>query len=306
MPAQGADSDEDVDRTVHSDCYCVAAGERTTRAMTTAPVTPEDVWSAFADVRRTTPLVQNITNYVAMDVSANVLLAAGASPAMVHAVPEAAEFTGITSALVVNIGTVSPPWAEAMNLAARVADDRGIPWVFDPVAVGATAYRSSVATDLIDARPTIVRGNASEILALARAVGVRSGGGGGRGVDSTDTADAALDAATALAAHVGGVVAVTGAVDVVTDGSRTVRLAGGDELITRITAIGCSVSALVAAFATTGEDRLVTTAAALAVMNVAVERAAMDAPGPGTLRVRLIDELHGLDEKAVRAGARIS
>lgn len=275
--------------------------------MNTTPVSPEHVWSAFDDVRRGTPLVHNITNYVAMDLSANVLLAAGASPAMVHAVEEAGEFAGIASALVVNIGTLSPPWVEAMGVAAGVAGDRGIPWVLDPVAVGATTYRTSVATDLLAARPTIVRGNASEILALAGAAGVGpSGGGGGRGVDSTDTTDAALDAAAALASHLGCVVAVTGEVDVVTDGSRTIRVAGGDPLVTRITAVGCSVSALVAAFATTGTDRLTTTAAALAVMNVAVERAAVDAPGPGTLRVRLLDELYALDEKAVLSGARVS
>lgn len=275
--------------------------------MNSTPVSPEHVWSAFDDVRRGTPLVHNITNYVAMDLSANVLLAAGASPAMVHAVEEAGEFAGIASALVVNIGTLSPPWVEAMGVAVGVAGDRGIPWVLDPVAVGATTYRTSVATDLLDARPTIVRANASEILALAGAAGVGpSGGGGGRGVDSTDTTDAALDAAAALASHLGGVVAVTGEVDVVTDGSRTARVAGGDPLVTRITAVGCSVSALVAAFATTGADRLTTTVAALAVMNVAVERAAADAPGPGTLRVRLLDELYALDEKAVLTGARVS
>jgi hydroxyethylthiazole kinase len=268
--------------------------------MDSAHVTPEDVWSAFAELRRTTPLVHNITNYVAMDLSANVLLAAGASPAMVHAVEEAGEFAGIASALVVNIGTLSPAWVDAMGVAARVAHDRGIPWVLDPVAAGATAYRTSVATELLDIGPTVVRGNASEILALAGAVG-----SGGRGVDSTDSADAALDAAVAVAGLTGGVVAVTGEVDVVTDGRRTVRIAGGDAMVTRITAVGCSLSALVAAFATVGDDRVLTTAAAMTVLSVAVERAAAHAAGPGSLRVRLLDELHALEEKDVLAGARL-
>src|SRR5690625_1123255 len=121
------------------------------------PITAEFVWSARDEVRRTTPLVHSITNYVAMDLSANVLLAAGASPAMVHAVEEAGEFAGIASSLVVNIGTLSPPWVDAMHAAATVAGERGIPWVLDPVAVGATGYRSRVADDLLNARPTIVR-----------------------------------------------------------------------------------------------------------------------------------------------------
>lgn len=273
-----------------------------------AHVSPEAVWSAFAELRRTTPLVHNITNYVAMDLSANVLLAAGASPAMVHAVEEAGEFAGIASALVVNIGTLSPAWVEAMGVAARVAHDRGIPWVLDPVAAGATSYRTSTAVELLDIGPTIVRGNASEILALAGAAGVSLDGDGaaGRGVDSTHSADAAVDAAAALAKHTGGVVAVTGEVDVTTDGTRTVRVAGGDPLVTKITAVGCSLSALVAGFATVGADRLVTTAAAMAVMSVAVERAAAGADGPGSLRVRLLDELHSLDEKAVLTGARLT
>jgi hydroxyethylthiazole kinase len=261
---------------------------------------PAEVWAVYDDVRRAGPLVHNITNYVAMDLSANVLLAAGASPAMVHAREEAAEFAQLASALVVNIGTLSPDWAEAMLDAARVAGGRSIPWVLDPVAVGATAFRVKTATDLLPLRPTVVRGNASEILALAGAAGR------GKGVDSTDESTDAVEAATELATRTGGVVAVTGAVDVVTDGRTTLRVVGGDPLMARVTAMGCAASAMVGAFAAVADEPLVATASALAVFGLAGERAAGAAEGPGSMRWRLLDELHGLDEQAVLAGVRIS
>ncbi|NDL60857.1 hydroxyethylthiazole kinase [Phytoactinopolyspora mesophila] len=265
----------------------------------TAP-SPADVWAAYDDVRRAGPLVHNITNYVAMDLSANVLLAAGASPAMVHAREEAAEFAQLAGAVVVNIGTLSPEWAESMLGAARVASERRVPWVLDPVAVGATAYRVKVATDLLPLRPTVVRGNASEILALAGAAGR------GKGVDSTDESADAVEAAIELAARTGGVVAVTGDVDIVTDGRNTLRVEGGDPLMARVTAMGCAASAMVGAFVATAAEPMVATASALAVFGLAGERAAAQAAGPGSLRWRLLDELHGLDEQSVLDGVRIS
>ncbi|NED97968.1 hydroxyethylthiazole kinase [Phytoactinopolyspora alkaliphila] len=261
---------------------------------------PGDVWAALHSVRRSGPLVHNITNYVAMDLSANVLLAAGASPAMVHARDEAAEFAGIAGALVVNIGTLSPEWVAAMLDAATVARDRGIPWVLDPVAVGATSYRTRTASDLLALRPAVIRGNASEILALAGAAGR------GKGVDSTDSSSDAVDAAGELATKTGAVVAVTGEIDVVTDGRRSVQVAGGHPLMARVTAMGCAASAVTGAFAAVVDDLFLATAAALAVLGLAGARAAVDAPGPGTLRWRLLDELHMLDEATVLEGTRIS
>jgi hydroxyethylthiazole kinase len=268
--------------------------------MTPGTPTPSDVWAALHAVRRTGPLVHNLTNYVAMDLSANVLLAAGASPAMVHAREEAAEFAGIAGAVVVNIGTLSPEWVASMLDAAGVARDRGTPWVLDPVAAGATSYRTKTAADLMALRPTVVRGNASEILALAGTAG------GGKGVDSTDASSDAADAAADLARRSGAVVAVTGEVDVVTDGRRSVHVFGGDPLMARVTAMGCAASALTGAFAAVVDDAFVATAAALAVFGLAGARAAAGAAGPGTLRWRLLDELHTLDEAAVVAGTRIT
>lgn len=268
--------------------------------MRAAQVTNDDVWLAYQHVRQQQPLVHNLTNYVAMDLSANTLLAAGASPAMVHAREEASEFAGIASAVVVNIGTLSPHWVEAMRDAARVADDRGIPWVLDPVAAGATTYRTKTAAEFVELNPAVIRANASEVLALSGA------SGRGRGVDSTDATSDAAEAAADLARRTGGVVAVTGAADLVTDGSRAVRVEGGSPMMAQVTAMGCAASALVGAFAAVSDDTFTATVAALAVFGVAGERAAASSAGPGSLRWRLLDELHAMDGDDVRAEVRLA
>ncbi|MGH3423158.1 MAG: hydroxyethylthiazole kinase [Nocardioidaceae bacterium] len=235
------------------------------------------------------PLVQCITNYVSMDIAANVLNAAGASPAMVHDAREAGEFAGIASAVVANIGTLSPPWVEGMTAAVKVAHERGTPWVLDPVAVGATSYRRETVAALLEHDPTVIRGNASEIRTIATSVAE------GRGVDSAAGSEEALDAAVELAGRTGAVVAVTGREDVVTDGGRTLLVHGGHPWMPRITALGCSASALVGACCAVHEDPLVAAAAALAMIAAAGERAGVDAAGPGSLRWRLLDELTALD-----------
>ena len=252
------------------------------------------------DVRERNPLVHNSTNYVAMDVSANVLLALGAAPAMVHAVEEAAEFTRISAALVLNIGTLSPRWVDAMAASAAVARDREIPRILDPVGAGATAYRTKVATQLLDLGVDVVRGNASEIMALAGAAT-----GPTRGVDSTDDTADAIAAARALASKFSCVVAVTGAVDYVTDGESAFSIRGGDPLMTRVTALGCAASAVIAAFAAVRADRLQSTAHALAVYGLAGTQAAARAEGPGSFRVAFLDRLSALTPEAVEAGVQI-
>ena len=252
-------------------------------------------------VRKQSPLVHNITNYVAMDVSANALLAVGASPAMVHAEAEVADFVQISSALVINIGTLSPAWVAAMHKAAEAARARGIPIVLDPVGVGATPYRTTVASELLADGVTVVRGNASEILALAGAAG-----GPTRGVDSTAGVDQAVEAAVQLAASTKTVVAATGAVDLVTDGQRRVHVEGGHPMMAKVTALGCALSGILGAFVAVRPDAVVdATAHGLAVYGLAGAKAAVDAPGPGTLRVRLLDTLYGLTPETVAADARI-
>lgn len=254
-------------------------------------------WSCLQAIRRETPLIQNITNLVSMDMVANGLLALGASPAMVHAVEEIEDFAALVDALVINIGTLSSAWVPSMKKAAGAMATSKKPWVLDPVGVGATAYRTGIAKDLLAIGPSVLRANASEVLALAGAASAPT-----QGVDSRHGSEQAVEAATRLARESGGIVAVTGAVDYVTDGERSLRVGNGDPLMTKVTALGCTSSAVVAAFLTVEPDPLAAAAEALAVFGLAAERAAAKADGPGSLRWRLLDELAGLDERTVQEG----
>src|SRR3712207_770124 len=182
-----------------------------------------DLGAARAALRARTPLVHCLTNTVAQTITANALLAAGAAPAMVDAPEEAGDFAAVASAVLVNVGTVHARTAEAMRLAARSAGAAGTPWVLDPVAVGALVYRTELAAELVDLRPTVVRGNASEVMALAGT------GGGGRGVDSTASTDDAAKAAAELAVRTGGAAAGRGGGDRRTDGARHRPVGRGSE-----------------------------------------------------------------------------
>ncbi len=253
----------------------------------------------LASMRKTAPLVQNITNYVAMNVMANVLLACGASPAMVHAAEETVEFTGFTQALTINIGTLSAPWVTGMLASAARATELGTPWVLDPVAAGATAFRRETAARLVALRPTVVRGNASEILALAGEA-TR-----GKGADAADGVDTAEDAARRLALLTGGVVAVTGPVDFITDGSRAWRVANGDPMMPLVTALGCSLTGVVGAFLV-GQPAAEATVAALAYYGLAGEIAARSAKGPASFQTAFIDTLHSLTPDQLSTGARVA
>ena len=250
---------------------------------------------AAAALRTGHPLVQCITNFVSMDLAANLLNAAGASPAMVHDAREAAEFAGLADAVSINIGTPSPAWADGMLAAASTARDRGLAWVLDPVAVGATGYRRELAAQLLEHRPGVIRGNAGEILALAGVAGAS------RGVDSAAGVDEVADQAATLALRLDCVVAVTGASDLITDGRRRLIIDGGDPRAPMITALGCASTALVAACCSVTDDPLIGAAAALAMITAAIERAGADAAGPGSLRWRLLDELSTLTDDRVAA-----
>ena len=278
--------------------------------MTTAtdPVTAlaGEVAAALDRLRQNQPLVHNITNYVSMDIAANALLAIGASPAMVHAREEVEEFVAFSGALVINIGTLSTSWVDSMVLAAAAARARGVPWVLDPVGVGATRFRNETVARLMEQKPSVVRGNASEILAVAGIMGIAAADSRPKGVDSTNSTDEAAAVAGALARETGAVVAATGAIDFVTDGSQTLRLANGSPLMARVTAIGCSLSGIVGAFLATTPDRFAATTAAVAVTGIAGERAAKTATLPGSFRVAFIDQLATLDEQAVRETFRLA
>jgi hydroxyethylthiazole kinase len=267
--------------------------------MTPLNIDVPQIAQLHARLREQKPLVQNITNYVAMTISANALLAVGASPAMVHAAEEVEDFVAISSALVINIGTLAPTWVTAMLSAAKRATALGKPWVLDPVGCGATPYRTAVAVQLAQLRPAIIRGNASEIMSLAGQTGA-----GGKGVDSTASSEAALSAATALARSTGAVIAVTGAVDYVTDGKHAVTIDSSDVLLTLSTGLGCALSAVTAAFAAIAPP-LSAASAALAVYGAAGRLAAQKSHGPGHLPAHLCDALYQLDEAALAQHARI-
>ncbi|NAZ80815.1 hydroxyethylthiazole kinase [Kineococcus sp. R8] len=262
-----------------------------------APARPgADEVAAVADaVRREAPLVHCLTNSVVTTITANALLAVGAAPAMVDNVHESAAFAAVASAVLVNVGTIDENRARAMHLASAAAAAAGRPWVLDPVAVGGLEFRTRVARELLGARPDVVRGNASEVMGLAGA------GAGGRGVDSTAAVEAALEAARDLSRRTGGAVAVSGEVDVVVHGDRTVRVTGGHPLLTRTTGAGCALGALVAAYAAVTDDVLLAAVAAHLHAGLAGERAAAVAAGPGSFAVAWIDALDAVDADALAA-----
>lgn len=248
----------------------------------------------YAAVRRDAPLVQCLTNFVSMNTAANTLLAIGASPAMVHAAEEAPEFAAISGAVVINIGTLSTPWLDSMLLTAAAAARAGRPWVLDPVAHHATAFRRDAVRRLLDLRPAVIRGNASEIIALA------GGRSASRGVDARDPVQQAEQAARELARTRGTVVAVTGEVDFVTDGQREVRVTGGSPLMPRVTATGCALTATVGAFAAVaGDDAYAAAVAALSCFGIAGQRAGALADGPGSFAWRFLDALAALESDSL-------
>lgn len=254
--------------------------------------------AALLALRARTPLVHCLTNTVVAGLTANVLLAAGAAPAMTDNAAEAAGFAARAGAVLVNLGTPYADTTQAMSCAIIGAQDAGVPWVLDPVGGGALPWRTALARAwLADGRPAIVRGNASEILGLA-------GGAGGKGVDSTAAADDALTAAVELARRQRCVVAVSGAVDLITDGARLARMGNGSPLLTRVSGTGCALGALMAALAAVEPDALVAASAATALLTVAAERAAQHSAGPGSFAVALIDALYALQPDALAASTR--
>lgn len=245
-------------------------------------------------LRTAAPLVHCLTNEVVQSFTANVLLALGASPAMVVEPEEAAQFVDVADALLINIGTLHRTRAPAMEAAIHAARDAGRPWVLDPVAVGGLTYRTQFARRLLACKPTAIRGNASEIMALA---GIEASG---RGVDSANGSLQALPAAYRLACETESVVAVTGEVDYITDGDRCFAVPGGDKLMTRVVGTGCALSAVVAAFSVQ-QDKLTAVASACMVMARAGENACAQANGPGSFPPAFLDALYHLSGDDLRS-----
>jgi hydroxyethylthiazole kinase len=245
-------------------------------------------------IRAEAPLVHNITNYVVMNTTANALLAIGASPVMAHAVEEVEEMVGFARALVINIGTLSAPWIEAMLKAGKEAHRRKIPIVLDPVGSGATKFRTTTAQKLIqEIHPTIIRGNASEIRSLLRS------GPGAKGVDSQHMPDEVADEARALSHSAGCVVSVSGPVDLIVEGDSMARVANGHPMMPRVTGLGCTASAITGAFAAVNPSPFKAAVHAMAVMGIAGEMAADRSAGTGSFQMNFLDALYCIQKSDV-------
>ncbi|GHU17914.1 hydroxyethylthiazole kinase [Spirochaetia bacterium] len=257
-------------------------------------ISAQSVWNDVVKIREQSPLVHNITNFVVMNNTANALLAIGASPVMTHAEEEAEDMAAIAGALVINIGTLSPPWVRAMKKAMVKAADRGIPLVFDPVGAGATPYRTRTVKELFAAAlPEIIRGNASEISALVNAAGNT------KGVDSTQSSSSAVSAAETLSTLYKTIVSLSGETDYIVKGKEHTLIRNGHALMPKVTGLGCTATALTGAFAAVNSDYYAASAHAMAVMGIAGEIAARTAKGPGSFQIDFLDALYNLKESDI-------
>jgi hydroxyethylthiazole kinase len=250
-----------------------------------------NLWQHVFKVRTTSPLVHNITNFVVMNNTANALLAVGASPVMAHAHTEVEEMVQISNALVVNIGTLDEYWAQSYFLAARKANILEKPWVLDPVGSGATSYRDTVLSELLALKPSIIRGNASEIMALAKSHTTAT-----KGVDSTAKSNDAVEAAKILANHYGSVVCISGETDIIINSTEKIFLKNGHPMMAKVTGLGCTASALIGAFIGVVDNKTEAVAAAMSLLGISGELAAAGSAGPGSLQLHIIDKLYNITE----------
>lgn len=252
----------------------------------------QKLWNYISGVRNTSPLVHNITNYVVMNTTANALLAVGASPIMAHAHEEMKDMVSISGALVINIGTLDEYWVASMRTAIIQAQTLSKPWILDPVGAGATPYRNKVLKELLSFHPSVIRGNASEIMALAQ-MSTQT-----KGVDSTHQTEEAINAARHLNQTTGAVICISGATDTIVHQEKLVYLRNGDPLMTRVTGMGCTATALIGAFcAAFPSDLPEATTAAMALMGVAGQQAALLAKGTGSMQMHFLDALSLVKEE---------
>ena len=259
-----------------------------------------DPGATLGSIRERKPLVHNITNYVVMNETANAILALGALPVMAHAHEEVAEMVGLAGALVLNIGTLSEPWVEAMLLAGKTANERGIPVVLDPVGAGATAYRTETARRLLDEIDVaVLRGNAGEVATLA---GFEAEV---RGVEYVGEGGDQAELARSVAQNLEVVAAVTGAVDHVSDGERRASVANGHQLLASITGTGCMSTAITGCFLAGDSERHERLDSSVERIVLAGENAAVGANGPGSFHVGLYDALAALDPATLTGRAKV-
>ncbi len=261
----------------------------------------EEMATLLERLRERKPLVHNITNLVVTNITANATLAMGASPVMSHAIEEVTDMVGAAGALVLNIGTLDPHLVDAMVAAGAKANELGIPVVLDPVGAGATPFRTkSIERIMKEVNVAILRGNESEIAIV--------GGHGGtiKGVDAVDSDRDTEYLAKAVADRLGCVVAITGAVDYVSDGQDTARIHNGHPMMSLVTGTGCTATSITGAWAAVTGDMVLAAAGALCYFGLAGERAAKEAEGPGSFQARLLDELYKLTAEDLQDGAKIS
>ena len=258
-------------------------------------IDPSRIWNDLDTIRNNAPLVHNITNYVVMNNTANALLALGASPVMAHAEPEVADMVNIAGAVVINIGTLSDPWIHAMFKAAARAKESEIPIILDPVGAGATNYRTTTARKLMEtSSPSIIRGNASEIMALC-SESITT-----KGVDSTDASDIAIESARALNQEFKSVVCITGETDYIVSKENLIKVKNGHAMMPKVTGLGCTATAVCGAFAAVNPRYDMAAAHAMAVMGITGELAAEKAKGPASLQLNFIDMLYQLSQKHIQ------
>ena len=252
-------------------------------------------------IRENSPLVHNITNYVVMNNTANALLSIGASPVMAHAKEEVEDMVSIASSLVINMGTLSSKWVESMLIAGDKANSMGKPIVFDPVGVGASAYRTETAINIIDkCSPSVIRGNASEIIALNSQAKTKT-----KGVDSTDSSDSALESAKSLALNTSSVVVISGETDYITDGKKVVAIENGSSMMPKVTGMGCTSTAIVGAFLGVSTNVLEAASSAMAVMGISGEIASELSKGPGSLQMNFLDTIYNLEGSDIEKRLKI-
>jgi len=251
-------------------------------------------------LRENKPLIHNITNYVVMNYTANALLAMGASPVMAHAQNEVEDMVAFAGALVLNIGTLTDDWISSMVTAGKKASQLNTPIVLDPVGSGATPLRTASAKQIIsDTRVSVIRGNASEILSL------RDENSKTKGVDSLHSVDEAAEAARNLAEELHTTLAITGPVDLITDGQRVLRVSNGHPLMAYVTGTGCTATATIGAFLAVDDNALSATATALAFFGLAGEIAAESASAPGTFMIQLLDALYTITPGQLKERCKI-
>ncbi len=258
-----------------------------------------DISSSLEKLRSIGPLIHNITNQVVKNSSANALLAIGASPVMAHAIEEVKDMVALAGSLVINTGTITTARLESMMAAAITAHDLNKPWVLDPVGAGATPFRLKSNKQLLELKPSVVRGNASEIVALF------TGESGGKGVDSSASSESTLQFLQEKAAEHNLTIAVTGKTDLIADGNQLAHISNGHPLMARVTGTGCTATALTGAFLAVSNSPWMAAVSALACMGIAGELAAKDSVGPGSMQVNLIDQLYNLNSQIIERHLKI-